>query len=444
MSGFFNINAPVPGSSLSNNTPEEVDTTASAGTDTEASRSDHVHDLMYDVPAGAVSFDTTPTGIADAEGKVYWDPDFGTLSLVMKGGNVVLPIGQKSGAEVKNKTGSTITKGQVVQFDDASGGNIEVAVAVNDGTINPKLYFGIAAEDILDDEEGFIVATGYIRGLDTSAYTVGDLLYLDDTTPGLLTATIPSKPAFIKPLAVVTRDDDPAGVIYVRIPDGATLNETFDVDTTGASTGDLLTYDGTNWLSSPAPAEYGDGDGFRPHPVPPTGSWILGWSPGVGSSSVPIPLLSATPIVFEDTVAVDRIALSISSVAGMTGTYTYEFALFDGDATGPDALISNYGTVAVTNATTPGIISITISETLTGGTIYWLVFGQTRDTGTGPALTVTTGITKSFLGMNQSGASLGASGLVTISTGVIPAVDFSSTSLFSTTSVTKVFLRRAT
>jgi hypothetical protein len=246
-------------SELSDDPASELSDTADAGTSGDVARADHVHNIMYDVPAGAVSFDTAPTGISATAGKVFWDEDFGTLAVTMSGpGAVTVPIGQKSGAEVKNKTGGTISKGKVVQFDGASGGNIEVAVAVNDGTVNPRLYFGVAAENIADDDEGFVVDTGYIRGLNTNAWAVGTLLYVGAS--GDLVSTPPAKPAFQVPVAAVTFQNSSAGVIYVRMDNGLELNELFDVDIDTPTAGQVLAYDDVDgiWKNQIAAAPVDD------------------------------------------------------------------------------------------------------------------------------------------------------------------------------------------
>jgi hypothetical protein len=227
-------------SELSDTNASELSDTAAAGTSGDVSRADHVHDIMYDVPAGAVSFDLAPTGLTEDAGTAFWDQDFGTLSLVLTGGNVTLPIGQKSGAEILNKSGVQITKGKVVQFSGASGGNIEAEVAVNDGTVVPKLYFGVAAEAIDNDAQGFVVETGYIRGLNTNAWAVGTLLYIGAT--GDLTNTAPAKPAFQVPIAVVTFQNASSGVVYVRMNSGVELNEVFDVDIDTPLEGQVLSY----------------------------------------------------------------------------------------------------------------------------------------------------------------------------------------------------------
>jgi len=236
---------------LSATAAQTLSASALAGTSTDVSRADHVHDIMYDVPAGAVSFDTTPTGISSTAGKVYWDTDFATLAVTMSGpGAVTVPVGQKAGAEVKNKSGVTITKGKVVQFSGASGGNIETEAAVNNGVVNPRLYFGVAAEEILDDAEGFVVTTGYIRGLNTNAWAVGTLLYIGAS--GDLTNTAPAKPAFQVPVAAVTMQNAAAGVIYVRMNNGLELNELFDVSATSPTAGDSLVYT-TRWEKTRLP-----------------------------------------------------------------------------------------------------------------------------------------------------------------------------------------------
>lgn len=247
---------------LSSSNPSTVATTASAGISTDVSRADHVHDLMYDVPAGAVSFDTTPAGISDAAGKAYWDTDYGTLSVVLGSGNVVMPVGQKSGAQVTNKSGGSIAKGKVVQFISASGGNIEVGPAVNDGTVNPRMYFGVAAESFNDDASGFVVDTGYIRGLVTTGWVVGTLLYIGAS--GTLTDTAPAKPAFQVPIAAVTREHATQGVIYVRMNLGLGLNEIFDVEIDTPTVGQVLAYDDVDgiWKNQIAAAPVDD-----PYPV---------------------------------------------------------------------------------------------------------------------------------------------------------------------------------
>ena len=89
---------------------------------------------------------------------------------------------------VKKASAGTITKGQVVYaagYD--SGVTVELSDADSDPTIPP---IGVANESIDNSTGGDIVTNGIVSGFDTSAFTAGDVVYLN-TTAGGLTATRP-------------------------------------------------------------------------------------------------------------------------------------------------------------------------------------------------------------------------------------------------------------
>jgi hypothetical protein len=182
------------------------------------------------------------SGSDNAEGRLKWDSDFGTLSLGLEGGNVELPIGQKQGAYVKNTSGVNIGKGKAVQFSGAQGGKIEVEKAVANGSVSSKYMFGITAEAIDDDGFGFVVTDGYIRGVDTNGIVVGTILYFDPDTPGELTTTKPVNGNITTPIAVVTFSNSNAGVIFVRMSIEPELNDLEGVDISSVIDGDILSY----------------------------------------------------------------------------------------------------------------------------------------------------------------------------------------------------------
>jgi hypothetical protein len=199
----------------------------------------------------------------NAEGRLRWDSDFGTLSIGLVNGNVELPIGQKNGAYVKNKSGVNIGKGKAVQFAGAQGGKIEIEKAISDGTVPSKYMFGVTAEAIDDDDFGFVVTEGYIRGLNTSGRTIGDLLYFDPNTPGNLTTTEPPSTAFNIPIAAVTFVNSNAGVIYVRMNLEYELKEIEDVILTSVANGDIIVYDQSQGVwKNQQPASGGGVDAF--------------------------------------------------------------------------------------------------------------------------------------------------------------------------------------
>ena len=63
--------------------------------------------------------------------------------------------------------------------------------------------FGIATDDILNGATGTIVIAGEISGINTSAFTIGDELFVG--TAGALTATKPTGTALIQKVAKVTK-----------------------------------------------------------------------------------------------------------------------------------------------------------------------------------------------------------------------------------------------
>jgi hypothetical protein len=211
-----------------------------------------------------VDYNTTSNS-ANAEGRLRWDEDYGTLSIGLEGGDVELPIGQKQGAYVKNTSGVNIGKGKGVQFSGAQGGKIEIEKAVADGSVPAKYMFGITAEAIDDDGFGFVVTEGYIRGVNTDGIAVGTLLYFDPNTSGELTTTKPSAGEITIPVAVVTFSNLNAGVIFVRMNIESSLEEIEDVEISSLTNGDILVYDSSDqsWKNQQPAASSGGGmDGF--------------------------------------------------------------------------------------------------------------------------------------------------------------------------------------
>jgi hypothetical protein len=214
-----------------------------------------------------VDYNLASTSV-NAEGRLRWDSDFGTLSIGMEGGDIELPIGQKHGAFVKNESGVNIGKGKAVQFAGARGGKITIAKAVADGTVDPKFMFGITAESIDNDDFGFVVTDGYVRGLNTSAIAVGTLLYFDPNTPGELTTTKPTAPNINIAVAVVTFSNASAGVIFVRMQQEFPLDEIQDILISDLSSGDTLVYNTEQGVwKNQQPSGIGNIDGGSPTSV---------------------------------------------------------------------------------------------------------------------------------------------------------------------------------
>jgi len=160
---------------------------------------------------------------ADQEGRIYWDEDNGSLSLGMHGGQVVQQIGLEQYYYVKNQSGATIDNGRVVRAAGTLGssGRILGEYMIADGTIPPKFTLGIATENIVNGDDGYVTEFGLVRGIDASgslygeSWSGGTILYVSPTIPGGLTSVEPTAPDLKIEMAIVI-DADANGSIFVR------------------------------------------------------------------------------------------------------------------------------------------------------------------------------------------------------------------------------------
>jgi hypothetical protein len=116
----------------------------------------------------------------------------GTTTSVSLGGSYEVKEAQNVVELVRNQTGSTIAKGTPVAIVGFNGGNGRPLVApadANDPTRMPCI--GLVAEQLVNNSNGAVIATGVSVGFDTSSFTAGDILYIG-TTPGSLVTAPPT------------------------------------------------------------------------------------------------------------------------------------------------------------------------------------------------------------------------------------------------------------
>ena len=171
-------------------------------------------------PIEQLSFNTSHTHSEErVPGTLCWDPNDQTLNLTHPG-DVTQQIGQELYAKVRNGTANTIFKGTSVQFigADENGGQARLLVGpmLADGTY-PSLYIlGITSQDLEPGEDGRVSVWGKVRDIDTSAFDVGNVLYVSANTAGGLTNVKPTAPNNVIPVAAVLKKDATEGEIFVR------------------------------------------------------------------------------------------------------------------------------------------------------------------------------------------------------------------------------------
>lgn len=163
-------------------------------------------------------FDTMHSDTSNTAGTLAWNTSDKTLNLHHPGG-VTQQIGQETYGYVRNGTANTIPNGTAVQFSGAQmdgEARLLIAPMLANGTY-PSLYgFGITTQDIAPGEDGFVTVWGKVRQLNTSAWNVGDILYVSPTVAGGLTNVKPTAPNNVIPIAAVLAKSTSNGEIFVR------------------------------------------------------------------------------------------------------------------------------------------------------------------------------------------------------------------------------------
>ncbi|MEY3400445.1 MAG: hypothetical protein RLZZ86_42 [Cyanobacteriota bacterium] len=188
----------------------------------------------------SIDFAQTPVA-ADAERRLKWDNDEGSLVLTLKGGNVTIPLGGEVVALVHNAESFTLTKGTVVYAFGASGQRVSVKRAVNTSDATSAQVLGVVAEPIATGAEGWVMVQGFVRGLDTSTYTQGDALYLSSTA-GQFTKTKQYAPNHLVYVGFAVKISASAGEIFVKCQNGYEMDELHNVSAQSPSNNDILAY----------------------------------------------------------------------------------------------------------------------------------------------------------------------------------------------------------
>jgi len=213
----------------------------------------------YELKAGQVTLDITPTGTA-AVSTTRWNDTLGVSETTLKGGNVILKNGIDLVARIVNKVtpNTTLTKAayQAVRISGAQGQRLAVELAQANNDNNSADTIGLVVETIATNQEGFIITVGQIENINTTGslqgetWADGDVIYLSPTTAGKLTNIKPSAPQHIVIIGYVEYAHANNGKLYVKVMNGWELEELHNVSstnyTTPIDTDSVLTYDVTN------------------------------------------------------------------------------------------------------------------------------------------------------------------------------------------------------
>jgi hypothetical protein len=211
----------------------------------------------YFLKASHLKLKTDLATIPTDQGSMYWDENEETVAIILNGSTT--KVGEDIFFQVKNQSGATIPKGTAVRFDGVVGasGRIKIVPFLANGS-NPSIYFlGVTYEAIANGADGKALFNGKIRGVNTTAFAVGDILYASPTVAGGFTTTKPVAPNNIISVAAVL-SSGANGVLLIRPQIGSNINNDEGVKITTPTTGDILQLQASGlWENKPL-----DGTGF--------------------------------------------------------------------------------------------------------------------------------------------------------------------------------------
>jgi hypothetical protein len=158
-------------------------------------------------------------------GELIWDNEHGSLMFGLPN-NIPLEIGLQTNVHVKNTTGSTIGKGTAVYVYSADSGMPLVAEARADSDDQIYRLVGITNESIANNSVGYVTYDGIVSNIDTSAFAVGDELYVSSTVAGDLVSTPPSTPNNVRVVGYVLTSNATTGRIFVRVGQSSSYDRT--------------------------------------------------------------------------------------------------------------------------------------------------------------------------------------------------------------------------
>jgi len=185
---------------------------------------DDINDLLTakSISTDFVDYNLAPIGLTHQEGRIHWDPNAGTLSVGMPGGNVEGALFQEMYLPrwVKNTSGSDMVNGDLVFISGGSGVNAYVSLADCNSLATAECTLAMLTEDIGNNKYGYATTFGIVEGdavqpIDASAGTCGDKLYLSNN--GKFTVTEPVSPNYSITIGQIFRPHATEGWIFVNI-----------------------------------------------------------------------------------------------------------------------------------------------------------------------------------------------------------------------------------
>jgi hypothetical protein len=150
------------------------------------------------------------------EGRVWYDSTEKALAFYNDSSALAVHVSQDLIFKVINNTGSTIPNGSPVYITSTSSGQTYPNVALARADVAAtSAVIGLTNGAIANGAIGYVSAQGTIDNVNTSAFTVGQVLYLSPYSAGQLMNTIPPTGITVQ-VGIATFINSSTGKIYVK------------------------------------------------------------------------------------------------------------------------------------------------------------------------------------------------------------------------------------
>ena len=144
------------------------------------------------------------------EGRLFYDQANGALAFYNEEADITLQIGQEFYKKVYNNSGNPIEDGTPVRISGSQGDvpyiwpALSENIYVSSYNAQENKIIGLTTHTIADNSTGYVTEAGIVRGINTTAFAAGDLLYLQ-TGSAEIRNTPPPFPYNTVPVGSVVR-----------------------------------------------------------------------------------------------------------------------------------------------------------------------------------------------------------------------------------------------
>ena len=204
-----------------------------------------------------ITFDETHEVDGHTTGRLSWNAVDATLDLQLTGSDVTLQIGQEQHLFSRNDSGVTINNGDAVRISGVIGNKITIEKAISknvpvDLASEENQIIGVATEEILNNEQGYVTTYGLVRGLNTvGSGSAGDLMFLSNAVSGAFTTTKPPAPYEIVEVGILVQSSPTLGQVFVQPREPTLLTDITSFTSSNIPAGtSYFCHDGTTGITS--------------------------------------------------------------------------------------------------------------------------------------------------------------------------------------------------